>query len=109
MPKKQPVKKVTKPEEKKTPPKPTYYEAVGRKKEATARIRLYVAPSDSDGVTVGGVHIKTGEIIVNGKPVDKYFTGAVARKFYLEPLRTTNNLGRFAISAIIEGGGNTGQ
>ena len=33
----------------------------------------------------------------------------MAKKLYLEPFRTTNTIGRFAVSALIEGGGNRGQ
>lgn len=72
-----------------------YYAAVGRRKTAICRARLLV-----------GGH---GKITINGRPVEKYFPGAVYQKIYLEPLRTTNCLSRFDVEAIIEGSGLTGQ
>jgi ribosomal protein S9 len=41
--------------------KPSFYQAIGRRKEATARVRLYLGGS--------------GEMIVNDIPVEKYFSG----------------------------------
>jgi len=87
--------------------KVAYYQAVGRRKEASARVRLYVV-ADKD-VTVSGKALKKGDIVVNGRSIDEYFTGEMPKKLYLEPLRTTNSIGRFAISALIVGGGLRGQ
>jgi small subunit ribosomal protein S9 len=75
--------------------KTSFYQAVGRRKEATARVRLYL----------GG----KGEIIVNGLPVEKYFSGEIARIIYLKPLKLTDNLDRFRISVKVEGSGKSGQ
>jgi small subunit ribosomal protein S9 len=74
----------------------SYYEAVGRRKTASARARLYVAGTK-------------GEFTVNGNPVEKFFPGAVFAKMYQEPFRTTNTVGRFAVSVKTTGGGLTGQ
>ncbi len=74
---------------------PSYYEAVGRRKTATARARLSVG--------------KSGEFTVNGKPAEKYFPGEVCKKLYLEPFRTTNTMNRFAVSVKTFGGGLPGQ
>lgn len=94
----------SKKEEKK---KLSFYQAVGRRKEATARVRLYLV---SDGeVKIKDKVIKKGDILVNFRPAEQYFSGEVAKKLYLEPFRTTNTLGRFAISAEISGGGLSGQ
>ena len=84
-----------------------YYEAVGRRKEATARVRLYTITGDS--VDVNGTSVKKGEIVVNKKPVEQYFPGEVAKRIYLEPFRTTNTVGRFTVSALVTGGGTYGQ
>lgn len=92
---------------KKAARKPSYYQAVGRRKEASARVRLYVV---SDGeITVSGKPMKKGDILVNKRPVEKYFAGEVYRKIYTEPFRVTNTIGRFAVSSIVVGGGLTGQ
>lgn len=85
----------------------SYYEAVGRRKVSSARVRLYVVKDTS--VTVGGVELAKGAIVVNGKPVETYFSGEVNKKVYLEPFRTTNTLGRFAVSIRVKGGGQYGQ
>lgn len=84
-----------------------YYEAVGRRKESTARARLYIA---KDGkVTAQGAEVAKGSVVVNGKPVETYFAGEVAKKIYLEPFRTTNTISRFATSITVTGGGLSGQ
>lgn len=77
----------------------SYYEAVGRRKESTARVRFHV---DNDDVS-------KGSIVVNGRAVEKYFPGEVSKKMYLEPFRTTNTIGRFAVTIKVEGGGLSGQ
>ncbi len=84
-----------------------YYEAVGRRKVATARARLYVVTGDS--LTVGGVEIAKGNIVVNGRKVEEYFPGEASKKLYLEPFRTTNTIARFAVSIKSSGGGLSGQ
>lgn len=93
--------------EKKVAEKTLFYQAVGRRKEASARVRLYVV---SDGeVVISGHAIKKGDILINNRPVEKYFAGEVYKKIYLEPFRITNTVGRFAISSIVVGGGLSGQ
>lgn len=77
------------------PKTPSFYLAVGRRKTATARVKLQV----------GG----TGRIIVNKKPIEEYFSGEIAKKSYLEPLVLTNSLGRFDIFIKVEGSGYAGQ
>lgn len=90
-----------------TPVKPTYYEAVGRRKESTARVRLYVVNEGT--ITVRGHQVKKGDMTVNGIDIEKYFSGEVMKKSYMEPLRTTNTIGRFAITITTNGGGSNGQ
>ncbi len=73
----------------------TYYEGVGRRKAATARVRIYP----------GG----DGTIVVNDRPVDQYFTREWDIKNLSEPLIATNNVGRFNVTVRVKGGGITGQ
>lgn len=87
--------------------KAVYYEAVGRRKNATARVRLYVVKDEN--ITIGGVVVAKGDMIVNGKPSEVYFPGEIDKKVYLEPFRTTNTIGRFAVSVHAAGGGLSGQ
>jgi small subunit ribosomal protein S9 len=72
-----------------------YYEAVGRRKEATARVRLYS----------GG----TGSIIINDRPLEGYFTRDVDIRKLKEPLQVTAMENRFNVSVKVQGGGMTGQ
>jgi len=85
----------------------SYYEAVGRRKECSARVRLYVVGDAS--MTLNGIQMDKGSMIVNGRPVENYFPGEVMKKMYQEPFRTTNTLGRFAVAVKAEGGGLVGQ
>ena len=73
-----------------------YYEAVGRRKSATARVRLYPAG-------------ETAEIIVNGKPMAEYFTRLQDQLRLTEPLKLVEMEGKFNISVLAKGGGISGQ
>jgi small subunit ribosomal protein S9 len=72
-----------------------YYEGLGRRKTATARVRLFP----------GG----DGSILVNNKPVDEHFSRDGDLKHLSEPLIITNNTGRFNVTVLVKGGGITGQ
>jgi small subunit ribosomal protein S9 len=72
-----------------------YYEGIGRRKEATARVRL------SKG---------SGQFVVNGKAVNEYFTRETDSSAVVLPLAATHqDLRLFDISAVVDGGGVTGQ
>ncbi len=85
-----------------------YYEAVGRRREAVARVRLYITGKDKTA-TVKTNKIKQGEIIVNDMAYDAMFTGDVEKKRILLPFELTNTLDRFAASVHVSGGGKNGQ
>lgn len=87
--------------------KDVFYQAVGRRKRSTARVRLYLATIDK--VKIGDKEYERGAIVVNGRPVNEYFAGEVFQKMYTEPFRTTNTLDRFVTSIKVEGGGLAGQ
>lgn len=72
-----------------------YYEAVGRRKRATARVRMFP----------GG----DGSIVVNEKPLEEYFVRESDVLTLTEPLRVTATENRFNISVRVKGGGMTGQ
>ncbi len=72
-----------------------YYEAVGRRKKATARVRLFP----------GG----DGNIVINDKPHDEYFPRGVDVLSLMGPLTATSMENRFNISVKVKGGGMTGQ
>ncbi len=74
--------------------------AVGKRKEAVARIKLY--PS-------GDGELKKGDIVVNGKKIEEYFPHQVQKAKYLEPLNITNAIGKYTFSVKVSGGGLSGQ
>lgn len=72
-----------------------YFYALGRRKAATARVRVK-----------GG----TGTIIVNGKPAEEYFAGS--RNLLTElnkPFAVLEQENKLDISAHVDGGGHAGQ
>jgi small subunit ribosomal protein S9 len=71
-----------------------YTEAVGRRKEATARVRLYPG---------------TGDIVVNDKPVNEYFGRDLDQMILRQPLVLTGTEASFNISVKVRGGGEGGQ
>lgn len=85
-----------------------YYEAVGRRKEAVARVRLYIVGKDKTAM-VGDKKIRQGEIFVNNKIATEQFPMAVHKARYLTPLEITETTQRFAVSVIVKGGGINGQ
>ncbi len=72
-----------------------YYEGVGRRKAARARVRIYP----------GG----EGNIVVNDLPLEEYFARPMDIVHLKEPLEETGTAGRYDISVLVEGGGIKGQ
>ncbi len=68
--------------------------AVGRRKTATARIRLYN---------------KKGPFLINNKSIDEYFPSLSDKQTYLEPFKLLNVLDKYSFSAKVTGSGKTGQ
>ena len=87
--------------------KKEYVFAVGRRKGAVARVRLYV--NKKEDVVWGESTIKKGAMLVNKKPVDVYFSSQVEKNLYTEPFRLTNTEGVFATTIHVSGGGKMGQ
>lgn len=73
---------------------PTLVPATGRRKEASARVILRPG---------------SGQIVINGRPLEQYFVGVARRYRVLEPLKITNTEGRFDVYATVRGGGQSGQ
>lgn len=71
-----------------------YYYATGRRKNAVARVRIY--PGD-------------GSIMVNNKTPLEYFGRRILEMIVIEPLKLTETTKRFNISAMVAGGGVSGQ
>jgi small subunit ribosomal protein S9 len=71
-----------------------YFEGIGRRKRAVARVRLYPG---------------NGEIVINDKALEEYFGRPQDWEEAVAPLRLTKNEGRFNLSVVVKGGGITGQ
>jgi len=71
-----------------------YYYGTGRRKSSVARVFLQKG---------------SGQIIVNGKPVDEYFARETGRMVIRQPLALTQHLESFDIRVNVNGGGETGQ
>lgn len=92
-----------KPKKKKTvskkEPAPTrYFEAVGGRKRAVARVRI--TEDKKQG---------TKSIIVNNRDVDDYFSTEITRLVAREALSKVKSINRFNVSARISGGGEHSQ
>ncbi len=85
-----------------------YFEAVGRRKSAVARVRLYLATKEKS-VSIEGNKIKTGDILVNKKPMIEFFTLRTQQTRFFKPLDLSDSKDRFAISILVKGGGKRGQ
>lgn len=61
--------------------------------------------------SVARVFLKSGQgnIIVNDKPVDEYFSRETSRMILRQPLELTDNLASFDIKINVIGGGESGQ
>jgi len=77
-----------------TKTKKTNYLGTGRRKTAVARVRL-----------VEG----TGQILINRRPFEQYFTEDKDRNAVLAPLELTEMRNRLDLVANVRGGGFTGQ
>ena len=86
----------------------TYYQAVGRRKQATAMVRLYPLAGKKT-VTVYGTTIKSGDFLVNKKDASEFFPGEVYKAAYRQPFKATQSLNDFAVSVHVRGGGKRGQ
>jgi small subunit ribosomal protein S9 len=71
-----------------------YYYGTGRRKSAVARVFLKAG---------------SGSIVVNGKPVDVFFSRETGRMVVRQPLVLTNNKDNMDIMVTVTGGGESGQ
>lgn len=72
----------------------TNHYSTGRRKSSAARVFL----------TTG-----SGQITVNGRPLDDYFGRETARMVVRQPLETIGMVDKVDIRATVKGGGTTGQ
>ncbi len=72
----------------------TYNYGTGRRKSAVARV--FIKPGK-------------GDIVVNDKPVDVFFSRETGRMIVRQPLELTESLTKFDIMVNVTGGGEAGQ
>jgi len=70
------------------------YYGTGRRKSAVARV--FLRPGK-------------GRIVVNGKPVEEFFSRETGRMIVRQPLELANHVGTFDILVNVQGGGESGQ
>ncbi len=71
-----------------------YNYGTGRRKEAVARVFIKAG---------------SGNIVVNGKPVDTFFSRETGRMIVRQPLVLTESADKFDIMVNVSGGGESGQ
>ena len=84
-----------------------YTYAVGRVKEAVARVRIY--SHVKEGLMWDDQAVSKDQMLVNGKPIEHYFGGPVAKALYMKPFVITKTEGKFAVTVKVAGGGKNGQ
>lgn len=74
--------------------KPNWTYAVGRRRSASARVRLFRGK---------------GESTVNSKPIADYFPGAIFNDIYTKPFKILDVSDKFYVTVKVIGGGKKGQ
>ncbi|MBL7155158.1 MAG: 30S ribosomal protein S9 [Candidatus Portnoybacteria bacterium] len=77
-----------------------YYEAVGRRKRATARVRLFTCRPFED---------EKARISVNEKSYTDFFPTLQLQEIVASPLQKMKSVNRFKITVKVKGGGIRGQ
>jgi len=75
-----------------------YYYAVGRSKSSVAQVRIFEDEKASDA-----------DLLVNGKKLKEYFPTVSLQNNLLFPFKSTSVQGKFRMTALVRGGGTTGQ
>jgi len=95
------TKTKTKTSKKKKSQSKQYFEAVGRRKRAVARVRLFTcSPAES---------VKEGNLIVNNVPYKKFFPVLEFQNIIEAPFKCLKSLNRFKATVKVRGGGIRGQ
>lgn len=74
-----------------------YIRAIGRRKTATAVVKLVRGRQEEQPITI------------NGKPIADYWGTLALQTAWKEPFRVTNTFNRFTGTAVIAGSGKNGQ
>lgn len=76
------------------PKKQSYIYSVGKRKSASARVRLFVGK---------------GESTVNGKKMSDYFFGPILGDIWSKPFKVVDVSNKFYVTVKVNGGGKVGQ
>ncbi|OGM28061.1 30S ribosomal protein S9 [Candidatus Woesebacteria bacterium RIFCSPLOWO2_01_FULL_39_61] len=76
------------------PKKQSYIYSVGKRKSASARIRLFTGK---------------GESTVNGKKITDYFSGPILGDIWSRPFKVIDASNKFYVTVKVNGGGKMGQ
>lgn len=93
-------------QQKNTSNKKDYIFAVGRRREAVARVRMFTSQAK---VKAFGKEYKKGDIAVNGQDVYEYFRFKYHKPKIQKLLLDTGIEGKFTFTVKVEGGGESGQ
>lgn len=74
-----------------------YYEGIGRRKRATARVRIYPGGEGQ------------GTFVVNGRDAGEYFPRLGDMEISSAPLSDAGMAGKMDVTVLVSGGGITGQ
>jgi small subunit ribosomal protein S9 len=85
----------------KKPKKIQYFEAVGRRKRAVARVRLYTVDSAES--------METGNFLINDKNYKVYFPTAILQQTIESPFAKLKSTNKFSGTVKVKGGGISGQ
>ena len=77
-----------------------YFEGIGRRKEASARVRIYLREADAAEAPV---------FTVNEKPVEDFFPRYGDYQTLIGPLEDSDLMGKVDVTVLVQGGGITGQ
>jgi small subunit ribosomal protein S9 len=100
--------------------------AIGRKKTASARAWILPLPETStpvvrstEGAEADGAQAKAnstsdeepalGQILINSRPISRYFPAAAERSVILRPFTLTENLGKYNVFVLVAGSGTSSQ
>ena len=78
--------------------KERYFESVGRRKTAVARVRIFVESNKQEQ-----------SFLINDKLLEKYFTTKELQQIALSPFKTMDCLDKFKVTVKLKGGGINAQ
>lgn len=85
----------------------TYYEGVGRRKTAVARVRVYSTKKGT--VVIGETTYKAGSFVVDSKPLHEVFLSKAHQIDCMRPLVVSDAASQYVVLVKVYGGGLSGQ